>query len=138
MKKVAKTMKKEPPEDEKSSIFDGRLFEITLSANCNNVEKMEPQKREFGEILGIKIGLRSKNFLFKIDIKIELIFIAFLKRFLYDLVAQDGAKMAPRQRQDEAKMALRWCFKSSIVSGGVQDPSGPRFSWIWDPPGRYF
>ena len=37
-----KDEKKEPPEDEKSSIFDGGLFEITLSANCNKVAKTEP------------------------------------------------------------------------------------------------
>ena len=64
-------MKKEPPEDEKSSIFDGGLFEITLSANCNNVEKTHPQKHEFGQVFGIKIGTKSKNFLIKIDTKIE-------------------------------------------------------------------
>ena len=34
--------KKEPPEDEKSNIFDGGLFEITLSVNCNNVKKRTP------------------------------------------------------------------------------------------------
>ena len=62
-------MKKEPPEDEKSSIFDGGLFEITLSATCNNVEKTDPRKYEFGEVFGVKIGFRSKNFLFKIDTK---------------------------------------------------------------------
>ena len=47
-------------------------------------------------------------------------------------------KMAPRQRQDEAKMASRCCFKSSIVSGGVQGPSGLKFPWILNPPGKYF
>ena len=74
MKKVAKTMKKELPEDEKSSIFEGGLFEITLSANCNNVDKTDPRKHEFGEVFGIKIYLRPKKFLFKTDSKIELTF----------------------------------------------------------------
>ena len=96
-----------PPEDEKSSIFEGGLFEITLSATRNNVEKTEARKHEFGEVFGAQIGLRSKNFLFKIDTKIELTFYITLERFLCDLEVQDGAKMAPRQRQDEAKMASR-------------------------------
>ena len=67
-------MKKKLPEDEKSSIFEGGLFEITLSANCNNVKKTDPRKHEFGEVFGIKIGFRSKNFLFKIDTKNQLTF----------------------------------------------------------------
>ena len=114
------------------------MFEITISANCNNVEKTEPKKHESGEVFGSKIGLRSKNFHFKIDTTNELTFYILLIRFLCDLEAQDGAKMAPKQRQDEAKMASICYFKSSIVPGGVQDPSGPRFSSILDPPGRYF
>ena len=100
-------MKKEPPESEKSSIFDGGLFEITLSANCNNVEKTEPRKHEFGKFFGIKIGLRSKKFYFKIDTKIEPTFDNVFERFLYDLEAQDGAKTAPRRGQDGFKMLIQ-------------------------------
>ena len=128
--------KMEAFEYEKYSKNERGLFEITLSANCNTVEKTEPQKQESGEVFGI--GFRWKNFLFKIDTKNAITFYIIFQRFLYDLEAQDGAKMAPRQRQDEAKMAPRCCFKSRIVPGGVQDPSGPRFSSILDPPGRYF
>ena len=107
--------KKEPPEDEKSNIFDEGLFEITLSANCNNVEKTDPRKHEFGEVFGDKIGFRSKKFHFKSDTKNQLTFDNVFERFLCDLEVQDGAKMAPRQRQDEATMASRCCFKSSII-----------------------
>ena len=83
------------------------MFEITLSANCNKVAKTDPQKHDFGEVFGVKIGLRSKNFLFKIDIKIELTFYNIFKRFLYDLEAQDGAETAPRRGQDGFKMLLQ-------------------------------
>ena len=83
------------------------MFEITLSANCNNVEKTEPQKHESGEVFGSKMGLRSKNFLFKIDTKIEPTFDDVFERFLYDLEAQDGAKTAPRRGQDGFKMLLQ-------------------------------
>ena len=89
-------LEKGSQEDEKSSIFDGGLFEITLSVNCNNVEKTEPRKHEIGMVFGVKIGLRSKNFLFKIDTKIELTFYIIFKRFVCDLEVQDGAKTAPR------------------------------------------
>ena len=72
------------------------MFEITLSANCNNVEKTDPQKHEFGEVFGVKIGLRSKKFHFKIDTKNQSTFDKAFYRFLGDLEVQDDAKMAPR------------------------------------------
>ena len=99
--------KKSPLEDETSSIFDGGLFEITLSANCNKVAKTDPQKHEFGKVFGVKIGTKWKNFLIKIDTKIEPTFDNVFKRFLYDLEARDGAKMAPRRGQDGFKMLLQ-------------------------------
>ena len=77
--------------------------------------KNGPQNHEFGEVFGAQMGPRSKNFRFKVDTKIELTFYMILKRFLYDSEAQDGAKMAPRWRQDEAKMASKCYFKSCIV-----------------------
>ena len=88
------------------------------------------------------MGPRSKNFRFKVDTKIELTFYMILKRFLYDSEAQDGAKMAPRWRQDEAKMASKCCFKSSIVPPldflKIREPLDLDFHRFWSLPGSIF
>ena len=113
----------------------GGLFEITLSANCNNVEKTEPRKHEFGEVFGIKIGSRSKDFLFKIDTKIEP---TFDNVFLTIFIRFGG----PRWRQDDAKTRPSWLQDAAsnlaLFQEASKTPSDLDFDGFWTLRGSIF